>query len=291
MAAIVPKYTVRKATGADIGPIKTLTNAEDWQIPLGFLQCVFDMDSKAWFVAESDTGEIIGVRVCIFFNANTAEGGLYVVRKDLTGKGIGRAVNRHCLTAVSDANITLSATVVSHGFTFYYDVHQRRGPVEVLLATIPEIGTTPGVTIVCYEEATFTELKAYDETICESEREYFFRNWIIMHAKYVLIARSRAGRVVGYGCLRTTEYCNEIAPLYADSDAIAWALLKELLQYLDPKEAVQMHIVAENKTMMKNIGQAPLTNVVTLHKMYTKVQVPQKLEQLYSLTVVGLCVV
>ncbi|XP_046561851.1 uncharacterized protein LOC124270843 [Haliotis rubra] len=235
------------------------------------------------------------IRVFVYCNEETAEGGLYIVRKDLRGKGIGRDVNRHGLAAVGDANITLSAGLVSlydsHGFTFYYDVHQKRGPVEVILGAIPEAGTTSGITIVPYEDAMFTELRAYDEKVCESERDYFFRNWIISHAKNILIARSHTGRVVGYGCLRVTEYCNEIAPLYADSDIIAWALLKELLQHLDPKESVHMFIVSENKAMMESVGKAPLTNAITLHKMYTKTQVPQKLEQLYSLSAMSLSVV
>ncbi|XP_067649214.1 uncharacterized protein [Haliotis asinina] len=294
MAAAVLKYTVRKATLADIGPIKTLTDGEEWEIPLDLLYCVFGMDSRAWFVAESDTGEIIACRVFVYFNEDTAEGGLYVVRKDLRGKGIGRDVNRHGLKAVADANITLSATVVSlydsYGFTFYYDVHQKRGPVEAILRVIPDADLSSDVSLVPYYDAMFKELKAYDQQVCESERDYFFTNWIISHAKYVLTARSDAGRLVGYGCLRVTEYCNEIAPLYANSDTIAWALLKELLRHLDPKAAVHIFIVSQNKTMMENIGQAPLTNVTTLHKMYTKTQVPQKLAQLYSLSAASLSV-
>ncbi|XP_067650595.1 uncharacterized protein [Haliotis asinina] len=294
MTEVVPKYTVRKAARADIGAIKTLTDAEEWEIPFDLLYCVFDMDSRAWVVAESDTGEIIAIRVFVYFNKDTTEGGLYVVRKDLRGKGIGRDVNRHGLTAVGDANITLSAAVVSlydsHGFKFYYDVHQKRGPVEVFLGSIPVADLSSNISLVHYEDAMFTELRVYDETIYESERDYFFRNWIVSHAKYVLIARSGAGRLVGYGCLRVTEYCNEIAPLYADSDIIAWALLKELLQNLDLKATVQMFIVAENKTMMENIGQAPLTNVLTLHKMYTKMQVPRNLEHLHALSAMSLSV-
>ncbi|XP_067648825.1 uncharacterized protein [Haliotis asinina] len=290
MSAVVPRYVVRKATRDDIGPIKTLTDAEDWEIPLDLLYCVFDMDSKAWFVAETGTGEIIAFRAFVYFNEETAEGGLYVVKKDLRGNGIGRDVNRHGLTALGDANITLSAGVVSlydsHGFTFYYDVHQKRGPVEVILKAIPDADLSSGISLVSYEDAMFTQLKAYDDKICESERDYFLKNWIMSHAKNILIACSQTGRVVGYGCLGVTEYCNEIAPLYADSDTIAWALLKELLQHLDPKDTVHLFIISENKAMMKIIGSLPLKEVDLIHKMYSKKPVPQALGRLYSLSAI-----
>ncbi|XP_048239173.1 uncharacterized protein LOC124141647 [Haliotis rufescens] len=286
--AVVPKYTVRKATRADIGAIKTLTDAEEWEIPIGSMYCVFDMDSRAWVVAESETGEIIGCRVLAYFNEETAEGGLYIVRRDLRGKGIGRDVNRVGLTAVGEANITLSAGSVSlydtHGFTFYYDVLQKRGPAEVILGAIPDAEVSPDINIVPFEGSMFTDLKAYDEKVCESERDYFLKNLIISRAKHILIARSHTGVVVGYGCLGATEYCNEIAPLYADSDIIAWALLKRLLQHLNPKDSVHIFITSENKAMMGIIGKLPLANVVTLHKMYTKKRVPETFERLYSLS-------
>ncbi|XP_067650542.1 uncharacterized protein [Haliotis asinina] len=295
MSGVVPKYSVRKATRNDVAAIKNMINIEEWEIPSDLLYCTFDMDSRAWFVVESDSGEILGCRCLAYFNEKTVAGGIYLIRKDLRGKGIGRDVNMQSLKAAADANITISATFVNlyetRGFTIYYDVHQKRGPVEVILGAIPKAGTTSGVTIVPYEDAMFTELKTYDEKVCESERDYFLTNWIIGHAKNILIARSHTGRVVGYGCLRVTEYCNEIAPLYADSDAIAWALLKELLQHLDPKDTVHLFIISENKAAMESIGEAPLTNIFTLHKMYTKQSVPQNLDRLYSLSAISLSVV
>ncbi|XP_046573613.1 uncharacterized protein LOC124281708 [Haliotis rubra] len=295
MSGVVPEYSVRKATRTDVAAIKNLINIDEWEIPTDLLYCTFDMDSRAWFVAESDSGEILGCRVLVYFNEETVAGGIYLIRKDLRGKGVGRNVNLQSLKAVADANIIISATYVNlydtHGFTFYYDVHLRRGPVEVILGAIPKAGTTLGVTTVPYEEAMFTELSAYDEKVSGSERDYFLKNWIISHAKNILIARSDTGRVVGYGCLRETEYCNEIAPLYADSEIIAWALLKQLLQHLDPKDTVHLFIISENTPAMESIGNAPLTNVITLHKMYSKQMVPRNLERLYSLSAISLSVV
>ncbi|XP_046560560.1 uncharacterized protein LOC124269580, partial [Haliotis rubra] len=234
MAAVVPKYSVRRGTRADITAIKNLTDIEEWEIPTDLMYCSFDMDSRAWFVAESDTGEILACRVLVCYTEESVAGGIYIVRKDLRGKGIGRDVNVQSLKAVGDANITISATYVNlydtRGFTFYYDVHQKRGPAEVILGAIPEAEVSPDIRILPYESAMFSELKAYDETLCETERCYYIKNWIIGHAKYILIARSNTGRVLGYGRLAVTEYGHEIAPLYADSDIIAMTLLKRLLQ-------------------------------------------------------------
>ncbi|XP_071108412.1 uncharacterized protein [Haliotis cracherodii] len=288
MATVVPKYSVRKATRADVAAMKNLTDMEKWDIPISFMYCMFDMDSRAWFVAESDSGEILACRALAFYNEKTVAGGIYLVRKDLRRKGIGRDVNLQSLKVVGDANIVISATFVNlydtHGFTFYYDVHQNRGAAEVLLGAIPDAEASPDISIVPFEGSMFTELKAYDENVCESERNYFFKNWIISHAKYILIARSHAGGVVGYGCLGVTEYSNEIAPLYADSDNIALALLKGILQLLHPKKIVDMFIISENKAMMEIVDKVPLTNMFTVHKMYTKMRVPQTLERLYSLS-------
>ncbi|XP_046365629.1 uncharacterized protein LOC124141641 [Haliotis rufescens] len=288
MATVVPKYSVRKATRADVAAIKNLTDMEKWDIPKSFMYCMFDMDSRAWFVAESDSGEILACRALAFHNEKTVAGGIYLVRKDLRGKGIGRDVNLQSLKAVGDANIVISATFVNlydtHGFTFYYDVHQKRGPAEVILGAIPDAVLSSDIIIVHFEGSMFTELKAYDENVCESERDYFFKNWIINHAKYILIARSHAGGVVGYGCLGVTEYSNEIAPLYADSDNIALALLKGILQLLNPKKIVDMFIISENRAMMEIVDKVPLTNMFTVHKMYTKMRVPHTLERLYSLS-------
>ncbi|XP_048239261.1 uncharacterized protein LOC124141649 [Haliotis rufescens] len=295
MATVVPKYSVRKASRADVVAIKNLTDIDEWEIPLDLIYCTFDMDSRAWFVAASDAGEILACRVLAFYIEKTVAGGIYLVRKDLRGKGIGRDVNLQSLKAVGDANIVISATFVNiydtHGFTFYYDVHQKRGPAEVILGAIPDEEASPEISIVPFEGSMFTELKAYDENVCESERDYFFKNWIINRAKHILIARLHSGRVVGYGCLGVTEYSNEIAPLYADSDFIAWALLKGLLQHLNPKDTVQMFVISENKAMMGIIGKLPLANVFTLHKMYTKKRVPETLERLYSLSAISLSVI
>ncbi|XP_046575415.1 uncharacterized protein LOC124283408 [Haliotis rubra] len=237
MAAVVPKYSVRRATRADVAAIKKLTDIEEWEIPTDFMYCSFDMDSRAWFVAESDSGEILACRFLVYYTEETVAGGIYIVRKDLRGKGIGRDVNAQSLKAVGDANVTISATFVNlyetHGFTFYYDIHLKRGSAEVILGAIPEAEVRPDIRILPYESVMFTELKAYDEAVCETERCYYFKNWIIRHAKHILIARSNTGRVLGYGRLAVTEYGHGIAPLYADSDVIAMTLLKRLL--LQPK--------------------------------------------------------
>ncbi|XP_046575414.1 uncharacterized protein LOC124283407 [Haliotis rubra] len=292
MAAVVPKYSVRTATRADVAAIKKLTDIEEWGIPTDFMYCSFDMDSRAWFVAESDSGEILACRVLVYYTEETVAGGIYIVRKDLRGKGIGRDVNAQSLKAVGDANITISATSVNlyetHGFTFYYDIHQKRGSAEVILGAIPEAEVSPDIRIILYESAMFTELRAYDEAVCETERCYYFKNWIIRHAKYILIARSNTGRVLGYGRLAVTEYGHEIAPLYANSDVIAMTLLKRLLHQVNPKDSVTMFITSESKAMMEINRKVSLTNVVTLHKMYTKKQVPHTPERLYSLSAMGL---
>ncbi len=60
MATVCPLYTVRRATRSDVPTVKTMTDGERWEMDLNFLYCVFDLDSRAWFVAEIDTGEIVG---------------------------------------------------------------------------------------------------------------------------------------------------------------------------------------------------------------------------------------
>ncbi|XP_067685349.1 uncharacterized N-acetyltransferase YitH-like [Haliotis asinina] len=292
MAAVVPKYSVRRASRADVAAIKNLTDLEKWEMPTDLLYCLFDMDSRAWFVAESDSGEILACRALAYYTEETVAGGIYIVRKDLRGQGIGRAVNAQSLKAVGDANITISATYVklyeTRGFTFYYDVHQKRGPAEVILGVLQEAEVNPDIRIHPYGSVMFTELKAYDETVCGTKRCYFFKNWIIGHAIHILIARSNTGSISGYGRLAVTEYGHEIAPLYADSDLIAMALLKRLLQHMNPKDSVNMFITSESKAMMEINRKVSLTDVETNHKMYTKVQVPQTRERLYSLSALAL---
>ncbi len=52
---------VRKACRGDIPPIKALVDEDGWdEYDLDFLYCMFDLDQRGWFVAETESGEIIG---------------------------------------------------------------------------------------------------------------------------------------------------------------------------------------------------------------------------------------
>ncbi|XP_067656435.1 holothin acyltransferase-like [Haliotis asinina] len=293
--ATVPVYKVRNATKHDIPAIKAFCDSEKWDVDTKYLQCMFDMDSRGWFVAESESGEVIGLRVLEHYDENTTAGGMYIVKKELRGMGIGHAVNSAALSAVGDTNVVLAATNVNlyntQGFTYDCDSYERRGSASVIMAALPEDQTDKEITIMPYEDSMLSELMAYDRSICEFERSYFFQNWIIKHTKAIVVARSSSGVIAGYGCLRYSDYGDQVAPLYAEKDVIAWSLMRALLENVDPNLAVKLFIPSGNKPMFERIGRLSLEDISTTYRMYRTKRLPSSLDKVFSLTFWGLTII
>lgn len=201
------------------------------------------------------TGEILGMCAGVFVDPETAFIGLYAVRPELQGKGIGIKIWNRIMAHINGKNAGLYA-VPEHLHT-YRDragfrvedsirmiVYEGDGPssTEDLVHEVGNVGISEA------SEDLLHQIVSYDTKITYVDRSHLLRHTIREKDTVSLVAfetdQQRVGsakgnfdaassRVLGYICMRTNNIGKAmVGPLYADNDAVAELLMNEALKRL-----------------------------------------------------------
>ena len=185
----------------------------------------------------------------VFVDPKVAFVGLYAVRPEFQGLGIGIKIWRTIMHHVSDRNAGLYA-VPEHLHT-YRDVagfvleDSRKMIVyesDCLLTTDDLVKAIGNVFVAEISEETEQRVMEYDESVTHANRSRLLHQTFRQEGSLSLVAfetsRSRPGssetsevrKVLGYLCLRVNNIGKAMAgPLYADNDGVAELLMSEAI--------------------------------------------------------------
>lgn len=160
-----------------------------------------------------------------------------------------------------DGVVAQQANYRKSGFRLAWNNVRHVGPAPAR-ASVP-----PGVTLRDAATVPFDRLAAYDRRFFPETRESFLAAWIALPERAALVATSEDG-LVGFGVIRRSKAAAKIGPLYAESPAIAAALVGALAARIAASE-VALDVAEINRhapTLAADLGLKPAFETA---RMYT----------------------
>jgi GNAT superfamily N-acetyltransferase len=196
-------------------------------------------DALAFWGADSDgllmgflDGEPVAAIACARYDDAFGFVGLYLVRPEMRGRGLGLALWRagHDQLGARTSGLDAVDAQVSNYERSGYRVeghtyrHQGRGPAGTAAAELAPIDDVP-----------WEELLAMDARAFPAVRESFLRAWTAQPGVRGL-ALVRGGSLAGYGVIRPCREGNKVGPVFAHDRDGAEAILDGLLAELRPDD-------------------------------------------------------
>ena len=291
-------FVIRNATSAaEVRSVITkLAELEGWRPAIDDPDIYYNTDPSGFFIAELD-GKMIGSISIVKYGQTFAFGGLLIVQKEYRGHDYGLRLFKHAFQSVpSTCNISGDGVLKmlpfyrKYGFVETYRTCRVEVDIAYSSAQLQECVPPPDIVIQPAKQVEFDKLSAYDNAAFGAPHHRFLKGLLDGPNTITLAATSTAGEVVGFVAARKTIIEEEgwkIAPLYADSEQIVRAILKEVLQEMSkdsPERRVAIFELAIGldphvKALAEELNASTLLD---MRRMYTKGPLEFAKEKVYS---------
>lgn len=256
---------------------------EGWNPGLSDQKIAREFDPAA-FIALRKNNELIGGGSIISYNGLYGFMGLFIMRSDYRGQGLGaklwayrrdQLIKRLQPTAAigMDGVFNMAPFYAKGGFKFAHRDLRYEG-----IAT--HANKSSDVTALC--DINFEIIDAYDQKHFPVPRSAFIKSWINQDGVfgYAVITQEQ---LIGYGVARPCHRGYKIGPLFADSAEIAETILSNILADIKG-EFVQIDIPEPNQAGINLATQYGLAESFGCARMYLGHLNPMPLQNIYSVT-------
>jgi GNAT superfamily N-acetyltransferase len=210
--------------------------AEGWNPGIQDAEIFYTADPGGWWIAETAEGQPVGGVSLVHGEENGfAFLGLYIVRPDWRGRGIGLRLWNAAIAASPAVCIGLD------GVPAEQENYARSGFVMAFRSqrfrfTAQHVAGVVGADVLTLGSVPFDEVCALDRAVAfPAQRRAFLRRWIAPEAGAGL-AIVRDGVLRGYGVIRPCLSGYKVGPLVAENEDDARALLAALVGAVHAKE-------------------------------------------------------
>lgn len=234
-------------------------------------------DPNGFFVGELH-GELVGSISAVAYDEHFGFIGLYIVRPEFRGRGLGLRIWQHGMAYLGERNIGLDGVVAQQA-------NYRKSGFQFAHRNIRFQGIAPGTpsnTQFDISEVPFDQLAAYDRQVFLALRSDFLTAWIAQPDVVALAAISE-GRVRGYGVLRKCRHGRKIGPLFADNQRTGEELFNALLSRCTG-ESVSIDVPQSNSAAIKLAEGHGMTAAFETARMYTKTPPPIPIARVFGIT-------
>lgn len=227
--------------------------AEGWNPGLHDIDVAWSYDPEA-FIALRKNGALAGGGAIIAYEDAAGFMGLFIMRPDLRGQGLGRILWHERLRRLR-ARLRPDAPIGMDG-VFEMAPFYEEGGFTYLYRDLRFEGTAPGAldpAAIPLDQIPWPELVAYDAKISGLRREGFMRAWLGQEGGHGFALRED-GAIAGYGYLRPCRVGFKLGPLYANDAAIARRLLLSLLSVAQGSR-VQIDVPEPNAAAMSMMNE------------------------------------
>jgi hypothetical protein len=251
---------IRRMDATDVELVLDWAAAEGWNPGRHDAAPFLAADRDGFLVGELD-GEPAAVIACVRYGEAFGFVGLYIVRADQRGRGLGMEIWRagherfgDCTTGLDAVDAQIStyerSGYVAAGHTYRYRAERSGAP--------PPAGEP--IDAVAYEEVAALDARAFP-----APREGFLRAWLAQPEGAALGLR-RDGALAGYGVLRCCRQGYKVGPLFAPDPAGAEGLLDGLVAGLE--EPYTMDVPRANAAATELAERRGMTPVFRTSRMY-----------------------
>ncbi|KAB0650933.1 GNAT family N-acetyltransferase [Burkholderia territorii] len=270
-------FVVRTMSASDVAISVEWAAAEGWNPGLHDAQCFRQADPAGFFVGLW-RGEPVACLAAVAYDEHFGFIGLYIVKPEFRGKGLGMRIWQHGMHYLGERNIGLDGVVAQQanygksGFRLAYRNIRYQGHVSGIgCAHVAEAAHVP-----------FEQLLAYDRQCFPVARERFVSVWIAQ-PDAVALATIDAGRVAGYGVVRRCHAGCKIGPLFADDADVATGLFRALASRM-PGEMIVLDVPETNRAAVALAEGHGMSSVFETARMYTKEAPAIAIDRVFGVT-------
>ena len=199
---------IRPFRPADLDVVTALAREQDFAPGIGDIEIYANTDRQGVWLAWQDNAPV-GCIAAVTYNPDYAFIGLFVVKPEHRGKGIGRRLWQHALKTLDGVQcIGLEAAVQMVGFYeragFQKDCITTRR--QMLFRSESTLDLSPSqrsdVAVVPLRQVSLEAIQRYDERHEISPRPHFLELWLQHRAGDVFAARDGEGECHGYVRIR-----------------------------------------------------------------------------------------
>ena len=270
-------FVVRNMTEADLARAIEWAASEGWNPGLHDAHCFYAADPQGFFAGERD-GDPIGCVSAVRYGSGFGFLGLYIVKAEHRGQGIGLELWRAALDHLGDRVIGLDGVVAQQE-------NYRKSGFRLAFRNIRQRGrgggaAPPGLTDV--SAIPIEEILRYDETAFPAPRADFLRGWI-GQPRAVALGVVTERRLRGYGVLRACREGFKIGPLFADDEETADRLFAGLMARA-PGAPVFLDTPEANPAAVALAARCAMTPIFETARMYKNGTPQMGLDRCYGVT-------
>lgn len=275
--SILDRLRIRKMTGDEVAFAIDLAAEEGWNPGIHDGKCFYATDPNGFFVGELD-GELVGSISAVSYNDSFGFIGLYIVKPEFRGIGIGTRLWEAGMAYLTGHNIGLDGVVAQQP---YYNRHGFRTSYHNLRYESVGGGIMPEG-VVDISEVPFEELLEYDAGIFPAPRPQFLKCWIVQ-PEGAALAVIEDSHLAGYGVIRQCQIGHKIGPLFADNEHIAENLFSALKSHV-PGEPVFLDTPEVNPAAVALAERHKMSVVFRTVRMYSREEQSIPLSSTFGVT-------
>jgi GNAT superfamily N-acetyltransferase len=269
---------IRTMTSTDVAIAFAWAEAQGWNPGWHDAECFYAADPNGFFIGEVGGAPVACLSAVAYDNAFGFIG-LYIVKPEWRGKGLGMQLWKHGLGYLANRNIGLDGVVAQQG-------NYRRSGFQLAYRNIRYGGVgqarphSEGV--VRASEVPFEQLAAYDRRYFPAERHAFLRRWIAQPDSLALVALA-AGEIRGFGVVRACCVGHKIGPLFANDAQVATNLFDGLSAAV-AGQPVFIDVPEVNAAALQLAERHGMSSVFETARMYTQAPPGIELRGVFGVT-------
>ncbi len=231
---------IRPMTRVEAAELVAWADREGWNPGLHDADVFWATDPDAFVGAELD-GELIGGGAITSYGGAFGFMGLFIVRPEFRGRGLGdalwharldrlRARLRPGATIGMDGVFDMQPYYAKGGFVFSHRTIRYRAGIPDGFSPSAADGPGDAASVVPLSDVPFDDVLAYDLACFPAPRPAFLRPWITQ-SDALALGCLRDGRLAGYGVVRRCGEGCKVGPLFCDDDRGAEALYARLAAF------------------------------------------------------------
>lgn len=261
------EYQIKTANLHEIHLMLEWARTEGWNPGLDDALTFQQADSSGFFIGYLNDMPV-SVISNVKYNSEFSFLGLYIVKPEFRGLGLGYQIWQHALNYSLGAACGLDGVVAQQPNYIKSGFNLAQRNIRYLLAK-NEITDCIDINLQPITLLNLPMVLAYDVDFFPVNRDKFLTGWLLAsHTKsFVYVV---GAKVQGYGVIRKCFNGYKIGPLFADSLEIATAIFQRLCSNVTQHQNIFLDIPEPNSKAIRLVECFKMTPVFETARMYTQ---------------------